>query len=234
MDDKLFWEKYFLTYDILNEAIPYQKLMGDLIEALKVDKGNLIFDAGSGTGNLCIRLKECGSRPIGFDFSERAISIHKKKDQDAEVVFGDLTMNLPFRDNYFDKVVSNNVIYTINKSLRLAVIKEFYRILKPNGTVVIANVHTGFNPRVIFMDHLRQSKQIKGRWKTAIDFGKNGYAVLKMLYYSLLLIRKDRNWKFAFMEKDEQKYLLSEAGFKNVAETLYTYSNQSYLDVGVK
>jgi ubiquinone/menaquinone biosynthesis C-methylase UbiE len=234
MDDKLFWEKYFLTYDILNEAIPYQKLMGDLIEALKVDKGNLIFDAGSGTGNLCIRLKECGSRPIGFDFSERAISIHKKKDQDAEVVFGDLTLNLPFRDNYFDKVVSNNVLYTINKTLRLVVMKEFYRILKPNGTVVIANVHTGFNPLVIFMDHLRQSKHIKGIWKTAIDFGRKSYAVWKMFYYSLLLIRKDRNWKFAFMEKDEQKYLLSEAGFKNVAETLYTYSNQSYLDVGVK
>jgi len=234
MDDKLFWEKYFLTYDILNEAIPYQKLMADLIEALKVDKGNLIFDAGSGTGNLCIRLKECGSRPIGFDFSERAISIHKKKDQDAEVVFGDLTLNLPFPDNTFDKVVSNNVLYTINKSLRLVVIKEFYRILKPNGTVVIANVHTGFNPLVIFMDHLRQSKHIKGMLKTAIDFGRKCYAVWKMFYYSLLLIRKDRNWKFAFMEKDEQRYLLSEAGFKNVAETLFTYSNQSYLDVGVK
>ena len=234
MDDKLFWEKYFLTYDTLNEAIPYQKLMGDLIEALKVDKGDLIFDAGSGTGNLCIRLRECGSQPIGFDFSERAISIHKKKDRNAEVIFGDLTRKLPFPDNYFDKIVSNNVLYTINKSLRLAVIKEFYRILKPNGTVVIANVHTGFNPLVIFMDHLRQSKKIKGIWKTAIDLGRNGYVLAKMFYHSLSLIMKDRNRKYAFMEKDEQKYLLSEACFKNVAETLYTYSNQSYLDAGVK
>jgi len=234
MNDKLFWEKYFLTYDLLNEAIPYQKLMSDLIEALKVDKENLIFDAGSGTGNLCIRLRECGAKPIGFDFSERALSIHKKKDLYAEVIFGDLTTRLPFPDNYFDKVVSNNVLYTINIRYRLAVIKEFYRILKPNGNVVISNVHIGFNPLVILMDHLRQSMQIKGIMKTAIDFGKKIYAVVKICYYSLLLIRKDRNGEYAFMEKNEQKYLLSEAGFKNIAETLYTYSSQSYLDIGVK
>ncbi len=64
MNNKVFWEKYFRTYDVLNKAIPYQKLMEDLIRVYEPKRGDLIFDAGSGTGNLCIRLKECGSKRV--------------------------------------------------------------------------------------------------------------------------------------------------------------------------
>jgi ubiquinone/menaquinone biosynthesis C-methylase UbiE len=94
MNNKVFWEKYFRTYDVLNEAIPYQKLMEDLIRACDAKRGDLILDAGSGTGNLYIRLKEYGSKPVGFDFSDKAIKIHLAKDQNAEIYFGDLTNTL--------------------------------------------------------------------------------------------------------------------------------------------
>ena len=234
MEDKLFWEKYFRTYDVLNEAIPYQKLMEDLIRACEAKKDDLIFDAGSGTGNLCIRLKEYGAKPVGYDFSEKAIEIHLAKDQDAEVYFGDLTQTLSFPDNYFDKIVSNNVLYTINKNIRLDVIKEFHRILKPNGKLVIANVHIGFNPLLILCDHLKQSMKIKGILKTASDLPGKIYAIAKMFYYSYSLITKVRKGKYAFMEEDEQRNLFLQAGFRNVANTIKTYSNQSYLDIGIK
>ncbi len=234
MNSKLFWERYFLTYDVLNEAIPYQKLMDDLIGVLEVRRGDLIFDAGSGTGNLSILLKEYGAKPTGFDFSEKAITIHLRKDKDAQVYFGDLTNKLPFPDNHFDKVVSNNVIYTINIKDRLAIFKEIYRILKLNGRFVIANVHTGFNPLIIFMDHLKQSLKIKGILSTVTDVIVKSYAITKIFYYSYMLIKRDKIGKYAFVEKDEQKHLLLQAGFRNVTDTMKTYSNQSYIDVGVK
>ena len=41
MNNKVFWEKYFRTYDVLNEAIPYQKLMEDLIRACEAKRGEL-------------------------------------------------------------------------------------------------------------------------------------------------------------------------------------------------
>ena len=75
MDDKLFWAKYFKTYDILNEAIPYQRLLEDFLGSLNIDGDDLILDAGSGTGNFCIRLNECGAIPVGFDFSEKALEM---------------------------------------------------------------------------------------------------------------------------------------------------------------
>jgi ubiquinone/menaquinone biosynthesis C-methylase UbiE len=234
MDNSAFWEKYFRTYDVLNEAIPYQKLMEDLLRACEAKKEDLIFDAGSGTGNLCIRLKKCGSKPVGFDFSEKAISIHLSKDQDAEVYFGDLTEALPFPNNYFDKIVSNNVLFTIDNNARLNVIRELHRILKVGGKLVIANVHARFNPLIIFRDHLKQSIISKGILETAKDVPKKIFAISKMFYYSYWIIRENRNGKYHFMQENEQRNLLIEAGFKNVKDTVKTYSNQSYLDIGIK
>src|SRR5208337_2309229 len=194
--DQQFWEKYFLTYDLLNEVIPYQKLMNDLIRVLEVEKGDLIFDAGSGTGNLCILLKEYGANPTGYDFSKKAIKIHLMKDQNAEVYYGDLTNKLLFPDNYFDKVVSNNVIYTIDRRIRLSIFKEIYRVLKINGKFVIANVHTGFNPFIILKDHINHSLKIKGIKKTAIDITTKHNAIGNILYHSYLLVRKNRRGKY--------------------------------------
>jgi len=232
--DQQFWEKYFLTYDLLNEVIPYQKLMNDLIRVLEVEKGDLIFDAGSGTGNLCILLKEYGAHPTGYDFSKKAIKIHLMKDQNAEVYYGDLTNKLLFPDNYFDKVVSNNVIYAIDRRVRLSIFKEINRVLKINGKFVIANVHTGFNPLMIFKDHIKHSLKINGIKKTAINLITKSNAIWKLFYYSYLIIRKDKNGNYAFVEKNEQRDLLTQAGFKNIADTISAYAKQSYIDVGIK
>src|SRR5208282_1867699 len=154
-----------------------------------------------------------------------AIKIHLMKDQNAEVYFGDLTNKLLFPDNYFDKVVSNNVIYTIDRMIRLSIFKEIYRVLKINGKFVIANVHTGFNPLMIFKDHIKHSLKINGIKKTAIDLITQSYAIGIIFYYSYLIIRKDKIGKYAFVEKNEQRYLLSQAGFRNIVDTIRTYSN---------
>ena len=234
MDDKLFWAKYFKTYDILNEAIPYQRLVEDFLESLNINEGDLILDAGSGTGNFCIRLKACGAIPIGFDFSEKALEIHRRKDSSAITYLGDLTDRLPFPDDSFDKIISNNVLYTINKNLRLGVVQECYRVLKPEGKMVIANVHTGFNPVIIFLDHLKETHRINGSLQTTKDFLRKGYFVAKMFYYSHCLIKRNNSGKYAFLEKYEQRDLLKQAGFREIADTVKTYSDQSYLDTGIK
>ncbi len=234
MKDDRFWENYFLTYDLLSEALPYQRLLDDLIRVLEVKKGDLILDAGSGTGNLSILLKEYGAKPTGYDFSVKALEIHLKKDNNADVYLGDLRSKLPFPDNYFDKIVSNNVIYTISKHDRLAILKEFYRILKSNGKFVLANVHTGFNPLIIFKAHLNENIKLNGASKTLGDLIAKSYGVAKLFYYSILLIRQHKNGKYAFLGKDEQKNLLIQAGFKIINGTINSYANQSYIDIGLK
>ena len=40
--------------------------------------------------------------------------------------------------------------------------------------------------------------------------------------------------KYAFIEDHEQRNLLMQAGFRDIVDTVKTYSDQSYLDAGVK
>ena len=234
MNDERFWGKYFLIYDLLCKAFPYQRLLADLVQVLEVQPDDLILDAGSGTGNLSVLLKTVGARPTGYDFSPKAIEIHRRKDKDAEVYLGDLTEKLPFPDNYFDKIVSNNVIYTIAKEDRAAIFQEFYRILKPDGIIVIANVHTEFSPLAILKDHLNENLKINGAINTVKDLIEHSFALSKLYYYSLVLIKQNKIGHYAFVEKDEQKNLLAQAGFKTNGSTLSSYSNQSYIDLGIK
>lgn len=229
-----FWKKYFKAYDTLNLAIPYQELLDEIINCLEVKKGEIIFDAGSGTGNLSLKLKEKGANPLGMDFSQEGIKLHKIKDSKAQVIKGDLTRKLPFSDNYFNKIASNNVLYTIDPSKRKFVLEEFYRVLKPNGKIVIANIHKNFKPIVIFSSHLKQSFIKYGVFKTFADLLKFGNAIIKIFYYNYLIKKENKIGEYGFMENGEQKKLLEIAGFKKLTPSKLVYANQSYLDSGIK
>jgi len=229
-----FWKKYFQTYDILNSAIPYRELLEKIVQSAEVKNGDLIFDAGSGTGNLAIKLKECGASVVGFDFSEEGIKIHKSKDAEAEAIAGNLLERLPFSDNYFDKIVSNNVIYTLDPAKRKNIFKEFYRIIKPGGTIVLSNIGENFSPFKIFVDHLKKSLKINGLIKTIGDLFKYFVAMIKLFYFNYLIKKENSSGFYGFMKKGEQSRLLGNAGFRIIRPTQSVYSGQSYLDVGKK
>ena len=230
MLDTKFWRKYFKSYDILNKAIPYQELLRDIVEAVSVKNGDRIFDAGSGTGNLSILLKAKGAQVVSFDFSREGLELHRKKDLSAETIQGDLTQPLPFADGAFDAVVSNNVIYTLDKKLRPDIFKEFYRILKPGGRIVVANVHRGFAPIKIFTAHLKRSFVELGFGATLKDLIKLGAVVIKMFYYNAVIKKENKTGSYDFMTETEQQDLLRQAGFSNISDNQVTYAGQSYLN----
>lgn len=230
MLDTKFWRKYFHSYDILNKAIPYQELLQDIIVSAGVTDGDQIFDAGSGTGNLSILLKAKGAKVVSFDFSSAGQEIHRQKDPSAQTINGDLTKPLPLAAGVFDAVVSNNVIYTLDKKLRPDIFKEFYRILKPGGRIVIANVHQGFAPIKIFTAHLGRSFAELGVLATLKDLATLGAVVIKMFYYNLVIKGENKSGSYDFMTEAEQKDLLRQAGFVQISENKITYAGQSYLN----
>ena len=234
MLDNDFWKKYFKTYDILNKATPYRDLLSDISMALKAHKGQIILDAGSGTGNLSLLIKKTGADVIGLDYSTAGIDLNKAKDPQAKVVHGDLTKKLPFKDNYFDGIVSNNVIYTLDKNLRDQIFSEFYRVIKSKGIIVVSNIHQGFSPAKIFKKHLADSLKNDGFLKTLKDLVVLGSSVVKMFYYNYLIKQEGSGGKFNFMATGEQARLLADSGFHVVGKTKLTYADQAYLDVGVK
>lgn len=232
--DHKFWAKYFKVYDVLNMVIPYQELLNTILKELDVKKGDVILDAGCGTGNLGVKLKAKGAKVFGVDYCIEALDVYKLKDPKAEVMVHDLTQPLPFPDAYFNKIASNNVIYALPVKSREAVFKEFYRVLKPGGIAVISNVHKGFSPLEIYKDHLRKELKEAGVIRLGIKIIRMLVPTLKMFYYNALIKKENSGGGFSFMAIAEQRELFKKAGFKKVGENIDTYSNQAFLNTGQK
>lgn len=138
------FEKIYKNYDSMNSIISFQQhrvWRKDVMERMHVEKGRKALDVCCGTGDWAISLAESvgeEGKVIGLDFSQNMLSIAEEKRKalninQLEFIHGD-AMALPFSDNSFDYV-------TIGFGLRnvpdyMTVLKEMYRVVKPNGKVV--------------------------------------------------------------------------------------------------
>lgn len=229
-----FWNKYFAVYDVLNFVPPYRDLLSRIVEIAEVKEGEHVLDAGVGTGNLACLIRERGGEVVGVDFSSEAIAKYKSKDPDAHVIQLDLTQKLPFRDGEFDKVLSNNVLYSISREQRAPIFKELFRILKPGGKIVLSNIHKGFSPVKIYIEAVETSVKNEGLLKTIVLLTKLVIPTIKMFYYNFLIKKA-----YSFDSKNlfdllEQKNELIRAGFDVTKETELVYAKQGILDTGTK
>ncbi|MCR4276746.1 MAG: class I SAM-dependent methyltransferase [Candidatus Roizmanbacteria bacterium] len=234
MLDTKFWHRYFQVYDVLNMVIPYQELLVSVCDELEIKSGERILEAGSGTGNLALKIKERGGAPVGIDMSQEGISIHKKKDPGTEVVLGNLTDKLPFQDNSFDKICSNNTLYAIPRDKRGSVMKEFYRILKPGGKVVISNIIDSFSPFAIYREHISKEFKRNGLVYVLRNILKFIKPTIKMFYYNHLIRKEHGDGDFDFFKEGEQKKLLEENGFGNISDEKKVYAGQAVLTSAYK
>ncbi len=230
MLDIVFWKKYFSTYDILNKLIPYQNLLNDLIEYLEIRKGDIVLDAGAGTGNLSILLKKIGANVLALDSSKEGLERLKIKDKDNKIVtlVFDLSKKLPFEDNYFDKIVSNNVIYTLNPDKRISVMREFHRVLKQGGKIVISNVIEGWSPLKIYLNHLDVEKKEIGIFRLLWKILALLIPTVRMFYYNSKI--KKEEGVVNSIKKNEQMLLLAKVGFVNISPDKLTYADQAILN----
>lgn len=227
-----FWKKYFKYYDILNEVIPYQELINDIIQELGLKEGNLVLDAGAGTGNITIKIKNLGAKVIALDNIKEALDRIKLKTNSIEVIRHDLASPLPFDNDYFDQIVSNNVIYTVPPGKRELVFKEFHRVLKPGGKIVVSNVREGWHPLNIYLTHLKKDLAKVGLIKLSIKFLKMLFPTIMMFYYNSKIKREEGAGNF--MRMGEQRELLLKSNFINLSEDKSVYANQGVLTSAVK
>ena len=115
-----------------------------LLEKSDIIKDSLILDAGCGLGGSSrLIAKNFKCRVKGIDLSESFIETAKKltcwSTPELDVSFDKASiLELPFEDNSFDAVLCQHILMNI-KDKKTAV-KEFYRILKPDGTLIIHEI----------------------------------------------------------------------------------------------
>lgn len=102
-----------------------------------INDGDKILDAGCGNGRLLELLKDKKIDYIGVDISENLVKIAKEKYPSNNFLTAD-ALNLPFPDNYFDKVFSIAVLHTVpSKEFRQKALLELKRVLKPQGLLFL-------------------------------------------------------------------------------------------------
>lgn len=113
--------------------VGYHQILLSVINKYVKKRKLKILDAGCGTGLFAKKLKAYGE-VYGIDMSEEALEFAKKRG--IKVKKASIT-RLPFADNTFDLVVSLDVLCHRSIKDDDKAIKEFKRVLKPKGYLVL-------------------------------------------------------------------------------------------------
>jgi SAM-dependent methyltransferase len=109
------------------------------VEALDVRPGELVLDAGCGTGLTVRQYCRPGVRVVALDLSPESLRrLRSAHDASAvQVVRGDLR-SLPFADGTFDRVLCANALQQVpGVAWRQRVVQELARVARPGGKVVV-------------------------------------------------------------------------------------------------
>jgi SAM-dependent methyltransferase len=97
------------------------------------------LDVGCGEGRFCRMLKELGVKAVGIDPTKALVQHARQQDPEGEYGLG-IAEALEFADRSFDLVVSYLTLIDI-PDVRAA-IAEMSRVLRPGGTLLIANLNS--------------------------------------------------------------------------------------------
>ena len=158
-----------------------------ILDQLKPKPGEIILDAGCGTGVFTIDILLSGSQVVGLDISLPMLiqAVKKLKGLPFQMILADI-LNLPFPGNSFDKVISVTALEFIEDAK--GAVEELFRVTQKGGSIVVATLnslspwaerrrakaeegHTIFE-KAIFRspDVLLHLAPFKGVAKTAIHF----------------------------------------------------------------
>jgi len=99
--------------------------------------GEKILDIGCGNGRFFEVFKEKKVDYFGIDSSEKLIQIARNNYPEGKFQVGD-ALNLPFPNNFFDKVYSIAVLHHVpSEEFRLQFLKEARRVLKTEGLLIL-------------------------------------------------------------------------------------------------
>jgi ubiquinone/menaquinone biosynthesis C-methylase UbiE len=222
------FSEYMKAYDNTTATfIPYQEMLGKIADLLDLTGGESVVDFGSGTGNLTLEVANRGGKVISIDCSPEANQIHLMKNPQADIVEIDFDRPdhqigfLPLENESVNRVCAANVwTYIKNRKTLYAEIK---RILKPEGTFVLAVERKGYNPGSILKGHFYRAyeREIKNgaqpltaMSRVADDFGGKYRDLLITAEQTKKLMRGIAAGDYVTFEIDEILRELKENGFE--------------------
>jgi ubiquinone/menaquinone biosynthesis C-methylase UbiE len=115
---------------------------GELIlDLLKPRQGEIILDAGCGTGIFTLGILSLGAHVVGLDISLPMLvrAAQKAKAYPFQAILADM-LSLPFQDSSFDKVVSVTALEFIKDAK--GAVNELFRVTKKGGLIIVTTLNS--------------------------------------------------------------------------------------------
>ena len=119
-----------------------------IVSLLKLDPSKRVLDLGCGTGVLTRMIAdqlnaEAGGISLGIDAAAKMINVARKKRESETCHFEVAAAEvLPFENSSFDAVVSSLFFHHVPLDLKEKSLSEAFRVLRPKGRLIIADMHT--------------------------------------------------------------------------------------------
>jgi ubiquinone/menaquinone biosynthesis C-methylase UbiE len=142
-------EKMVPSYDSYMKMMTFGRertLRERTINLAQVKPGDSILEVGCGTGTLTLAAKRQAGpsgKAFGIDVIPGMIELSRRKASQAneQVTFqlGSID-DIPFSENQFDVVMCSFMIFHMSENTRRKGIAEIYRVLKPNGRLLVLDL----------------------------------------------------------------------------------------------
>jgi ubiquinone/menaquinone biosynthesis C-methylase UbiE len=135
---------FFESILLLGKQTEYDQ---KIVELLSLKPSDKVLDLGCGTGVLCKMIgdqldADSTGVVIGIDAAGKMIEVARKKRAAPNIYFEAMAAeNLSFENETFDAVVSSLFFHHVPLDLKKQALSEAYRVLKPGGRLVIADMH---------------------------------------------------------------------------------------------
>lgn len=127
-----------------------KKIEKETIEIANIKRNSRILDAGCGIGNLLMLLQglKKNLKLYGIDISEEMLRIARKKLKNKAKLKLIALEKINFKDNYFDYIFSVDSFH--HYANYDSVMRNFHRVLKKNGRLIVVDFNFGFTGNKIF------------------------------------------------------------------------------------